>query len=130
MPRMTANPEPTASDYRRAMELGEAAGDAKGLRWVSPDAQPNQPSKETIMFRNFVTIAFLALTATAAQADTTADRIQQAAQNACQVERAAGSLPASHYDAIYRQCVWRLSHQAMDRVQEARAKAARKVAGN
>ena len=82
------------------------------------------------MFRNFVTVAFVAMTATAAQADSTADRIQQAAQNACQVERAAGSLPASHYDAIYRQCVWRLSSQAMERVQEARAKATRKVAGN
>lgn len=82
------------------------------------------------MLRNFVTIAFIALTATAAQAQSVSDRIQQAAQNACQVEHASGARPAGHYEAIYQQCVHRLSSQAMDRVQEARAKAARQLAGN
>jgi hypothetical protein len=91
-------------------------------------AQPTQ-SKETIMFRTFTTALFIAMAASAAQAQSVSDRIQQAAQNACQVERAAGARPAGHYDAIYRQCVWRLSSQAMDRVQEARARA-RKLAGN
>ena len=127
MPRLTANPEPTAPHYTRSFGIGEAATDRKSLLRISAGEQPKP--KETIMFRTFTTVAFIALTATAVQAQSVNDRIQQAAQNACQVERTAGSLPASHYDAIYRQCVHRLSSQAMDRVQEARARA-RKVAGN
>ncbi len=80
--------------------------------------------------RIFTIIAVLALTATVGQAQTLTDRIQVAAQKACSAERASGGLPASHYEAIYQHCVRRLSNEAMTRVQEARAKAPAKLAGN
>jgi hypothetical protein len=72
------------------------------------------------MFRMFTTAAVLALTITAAQAETSdqlAARIHDAAVAACAPERATGALPRSHYGAIEDQCVYRISRQATNKYQ-------------
>ena len=75
------------------------------------------------MFRTLATTAILtmtmALTWSTAQADTLSDRIQAVAQAACAVERVSRGLPASHYSAIYRHCVDRLSRGAAVRREQA-----------
>ena len=70
------------------------------------------------MFRTFATAAILALTVTAAQAsDSLADRVHAAAEKACAVEAAPGMHPSAHYDAIFEQCVYRISDSAMIKYQ-------------
>jgi hypothetical protein len=74
------------------------------------------------MFRTLTTAAVLALTVTAAQAETAdhlATRIHDAAVAACAPERASGALPRSHYGAIDDQCVYRISQSAMTKYQNA-----------
>ena len=60
--------------------------------------------------------ALLALTAAAQAADTLEARIHAAAVEACAVESSA-SFPASHYDAITKSCVHRISTAAMRRME-------------
>ena len=55
--------------------------------------------------------ALLVLTTASAQADTLATRIHEAAVKACAPE-ASASLPASHYAAITKACVYRISASA------------------
>ena len=83
---------------------------------------PN-PTMETLMFRTLSTAAILALTAATAQAGEPLDsRVHEAAVAACAVE-SADSLPASHYAAITRRCVERLSNTALAKIKtEAEAK--------
>lgn len=80
------------------------------------------------MTRLITTVAFLALTVTAAQAETSdqlAARIHDAAVAACAPERATGMLPGAHYGAIDNQCIYRISRSAMIKYQAiASAKAA------
>ncbi len=84
--------------------------------------------KEPTMFRTFSTAAILALTVTGAQAETLtitaapaettlASRVHGAALAACSAE-SVSSFPDSHYGAITRACVRRLSNAAMARYQE------------
>lgn len=62
------------------------------------------------------TAALLALTAISAQAaDTLEARVHTAAIEACSVESSA-SLPASHYNAITKSCINRISAAAMRRM--------------
>ena len=134
MPRTTANHHQTPAHYTRAAARGEAVGQGAAVSRGQPGAQtqPNQP-KEITMSRTFATVAVLALTVTAVQAQTTdlSTRIQRAAEAACAPERASGSLPASHYGAIYQHCVWRLNSQAAAQYEaQAAAQAARKLASN
>jgi hypothetical protein len=76
------------------------------------DPQP----KEIVMTRIVLAAtALLALTAAAQAADTLEARIHTAAVEACAVESSA-SLPASHYDAIAKSCVYRISTAAMRRM--------------
>jgi hypothetical protein len=76
------------------------------------------------MFRSFAAIAFVTLTATAAQAQSIEDRVRHAVETACAVERPARALPMSHYEGIYNECVHRLTKQTMVRLQQARAQSA------
>jgi len=74
------------------------------------------------MFRTFATAAILALTVTAAQAETAdhlATRIHDAAVVACAPERVSGALPRSHYGAIDEACIHRISQSAMTKYQNA-----------
>lgn len=74
------------------------------------------------MFRMFTTVAVLALTAGAVQADPLSARIHDAAVVACAPE-SADSLPASHYAAITEHCIYRVSSAAMAKIRaEAEAK--------
>jgi len=88
------------------------------------------------MFRTLATAAILALTVTAAQADTSSQlgaRIHAAAEKACAPEAAPGMHPSAHYDAIFEHCVYRISNSAMTKYQAAaRAKAVQndRLAGN
>jgi hypothetical protein len=79
------------------------------------------------MNRIFMTVSFLALAISTAQAGTSdplAARIHDAAVAACAPERASGALPAAHYGAIDNQCVYRISQSAMTKYAAlARAKA-------
>jgi hypothetical protein len=63
------------------------------------------------MLRTLTTAALLALTVSAAQAETLSDRIHTAAVKACAAE-SSSSLPLSHYSAITAACVDRLSASA------------------
>ncbi len=130
MPRTTANPDQTAAHYTRNTAPGEAANRrSKASRsQAGASTQPNQ-TKEITMFRTITGIAVLALTVATAQADTLSTRIQHAAEMACAPERASGSLPVSHYGAIYQQCVYRLSASTLTRVQDAQA-SSHKLASN
>ncbi len=134
MPRTTANPDQTAAHYTRNAVPGEAANRrSKASRSqagasTQPNRTPNQ-TKEITMFRTISGIAVLALTVATAQADTLSTRIQHAAETACAPERASGSLPVSHYGAIYQQCVYRLSASTLTRVQDAQA-SSHKLASN
>jgi hypothetical protein len=68
------------------------------------------------MTRMFAIAAILSLTAISAQAaDTLEARVHAAAVEACSVESSA-SLPASHYSAITKSCVSRISTAAMRRI--------------
>jgi hypothetical protein len=74
------------------------------------------PTKEITMTRMFATAAILALTAFSAQAaDSIEVRVHAAAVEACAVESSA-SLPASHYSAITKSCINRISTAAMRRM--------------
>jgi hypothetical protein len=71
------------------------------------------PTKEIVMTRMFAIAAILSLTAMSAQAaDTLETRVHAAAVEACAVESSA-SLPASHYSAITKSCINRISTAAM-----------------
>jgi hypothetical protein len=78
------------------------------------------------MFRIFTAAAILTLTvATAQAAESLATRIHNAAVEACAPESSA-TLPHSHYDAITRRCVERISNTAIAKYQaeaEARTQA-------
>lgn len=68
------------------------------------------------MSRTLALAALLSLSAAvAAQADTLAVRVHDAAVQACAVE-SGSSLPASHYAAITKTCVDRLSATALRKV--------------
>jgi hypothetical protein len=75
------------------------------------------------MFRIFTTAAILSLTAAAAQAgESLTARIHDAAVAACAPE-SSSSLPVSHYGAITKACVERISNAAITKYQaEAQAK--------
>ena len=75
------------------------------------------------MFRTIATTAILALTVTAAQAGESLDaRVHEAAVKACAPE-SSDSLPFSHYGAISKYCVARVSTAALARIQaDAQAK--------
>lgn len=65
------------------------------------------------MIRLFATAALLALTAATAQAgESLTVRVHNAAVEACAPERSA-SLPVSHYGAIDRHCIDRISSAAL-----------------
>ena len=118
--------------YTHGRTAGEMAKRSHGASWRDRDAQPQ--SKETTMFRTFLTAAALILSVAAAQAsDSLADRVHAAAEKACAPEAAPGMRPASHYDAIFKHCVYRISNSAMTKYQAAaRAKAVQndRLAGN
>ncbi len=65
------------------------------------------------MTRMFATAAILSLTVLSAQAaETLETRVHAAAVEACAVESSA-SLPASHYSAITKSCINRISTAAL-----------------
>lgn len=65
------------------------------------------------MTRMFAIAAILSLTGLSAQAAETLEaRVHAAATQACAVESSA-SLPASHYDAITKSCINRISTAAL-----------------
>jgi hypothetical protein len=69
------------------------------------------------MLRSFAIAAILTLTAVSATqaADSLEARIHTAAVTSCSVESSA-SLPASHYSAITKSCIDRISTAAMRRM--------------
>jgi LmbE family N-acetylglucosaminyl deacetylase len=64
------------------------------------------------MFRICTIAALIALTTSAAQADSLAQRIHDAAEQACAVETVPHMNAQSHYRAIKDECVHRLSREA------------------
>jgi hypothetical protein len=68
------------------------------------------------MLRTLTTAAILALTVSAVQAETLSDRIHAAAVEACATESSA-ALPLSHYNAISKACVLRISATATAKYQ-------------
>jgi hypothetical protein len=127
------HPELTASHYTRVVGPGEAVNRANGTPRARPDAATHQ-TKETIMIRMFTTAAILALSLSAAQAETGTPlsvRIHDAAVTACAPERVSGTAPRAHYGAIEDQCVYRLSQSAMAKYQGlAKSGAATRLANN
>jgi hypothetical protein len=129
MSRPTTSPSLIGSHYTRAARTGEAANWASAAPGEGVlDASTHQPNlMETTMTRILTTAAFLALTITAALAETSdqlAARIHDAAVAACAPERATGTLPGAHYGAIDNQCIYRISRSAMTKYEAlARAKA-------
>jgi hypothetical protein len=82
------------------------------------------------MLRTLTTAALLALTVSAAQAETLSERIHTAAVQACAVE-SSNALPLSHYSAITATCVQRLSATAEAKYQAtAEAKTMSSTASN
>lgn len=77
------------------------------------------------MLRTLTTAVLLALTVSAAQADSLSERIHTAAVKACATE-SSSALPLSHYGAITAACVQRISATAEAKYQamaEAKTKA-------
>lgn len=70
------------------------------------------------MSRILAAATLILTAATAARADSMAERVHAAAVKACAVE-ASASLPASHYAAITQTCVNRTSATAMTRIEMA-----------
>jgi hypothetical protein len=68
------------------------------------------------MLRTLAIAVLLALTVSAAPAETLSDRIHTAAVKACAVE-AGGVLPLAHYRAITAACVRRVSATAETKYQ-------------
>jgi UrcA family protein len=133
MPRPTASPDLSTSHYTRVAGTGDTASKAS---WVAPDAAPNNPPKETTMFRTLMTAAALALTVTAAQAGDTvtvhvndldltraqdaqilATRVHAAAKAACTPEYATHTPSMSHDNAVFQSCVNQASKSAMTKYQ-------------
>ena len=82
------------------------------------------------MFRTFAIAAIVALTASAVQAETLAEKVHTAAVEACAVENSA-SLPASHYGSINKHCVDRIAATAMVNLQaKAQARTLASTASN
>ena len=79
------------------------------------------------MFRICTITALIALTTSAAQADSLAQRIHDAAVKACAVETIPNASRTSLYGAINDQCVYRVSRAATIKY-EALAKAGAKNA--
>jgi len=67
------------------------------------------------MSRTLALAALISLSAVSAQAATLAERVHDAAVQACAVE-ASTSLPAAHYAAITKTCVDRLSTGAIHKM--------------
>ena len=123
MTRPTAKPDLTTSHYTRVSGRGEAARQA-----TSVPGRMHQPNlKEANMFRICTTAALIALTTSAAQADSLAQRIHDAAEQACAVETVPNMNSQSHYRAIKDECVHRLSREATAKY-EALAKSGPKTA--
>jgi len=104
----TANPDLTSSHYTRVPGRGEAARKATPV-----PGRMQQPSlKEAIMFRICTIAALIALTISAAQAETLDQRIHDAAVKACAVETIPNASRTTLYGAINDTCVYRLSRTA------------------
>ena len=129
MTRPTANPDLTTSHYTRVSGTGEA-----GRKATPVLGRMHQPSpKEATMLRICTILALIALTTSAAQAGTLAQRIHDAAVKACAVESAPNMTPPSHYRAIEDHCVYRLSRQATAKYEalaKSNAKAGDRIANN
>jgi len=110
MTRPTANPDQTTSHYTRVSGRGEAG------RKAPLPGQMHQPSlKEAIMFRICTIAVLIALTISAAQAETLDQRIHDAAVKACAVETIPNASPTSLYGKTNDACVYRVSHAAMNK---------------
>jgi hypothetical protein len=84
-----------------------------GQKGTSFPGRMQQPSlKEAIMFRMCTISALIALTISAAQAETLAQRIHDAAVKACEVETIPNASRTTLYGAINDTCVYRLSRTA------------------
>jgi hypothetical protein len=104
----TANTDLTNSHYTRVPGYGEA-----DRRATTVLGRMHQPClKEAIMFRICTTAALIALTISAAQAETLAQRIHDAAVKACAVETIPNASPTTLYGATNDVCVYRLSRTA------------------
>ena len=104
----TANPDLTSSHYTRVPGCGEA-----DRRATPVPGRMQQPSlKEAIMFRICTTAALIALTISAAQAETLDQRIHDAAVKACEVETIPNASRTTLYGATNDVCVYRLSRTA------------------
>ena len=111
MTRLTANPDLTTSHYTRVPGRGEGARKASSVL-----GRMHQPSpKEATMLRICTTAALIALTTSAAQADSLAQRIHDAAVKACAVETIPDASPLSLYGRINDQCVHRISRSTMSK---------------
>ena len=129
MTRPTAKPDLATSHYTRVSGTGEA-----GRKATPVLGRMHQPSlKEATMLRICTTLALIALTTSAAQAGTLAQRIHDAAVKACAVESVPEMNRQSHYRAITDHCVYRLSRQATakyEAIAKSNAKAADRIANN